>query len=157
MTGFVYFYAHLSAPFDVMAARLGEAPATWLPGWRDHTDDGHLLDLHADGALPSPIDHAPVWVQVGSSTTDTGQLRRPLRWTAAVVMDQLFPVLTGELELQRLPAHGCRLSLSGTYQPPGRRLGELADRLAGHRVAEACVRRFVLDTAAQLDARHSLS
>ncbi len=157
MTGFVYFYTHLGAAFDAVAPRLAEDPATWLPGWRDYTDDGHLLDVHADGALPPPIDHAPVWAQIGPPTTEAGQLRRPLRWTAAVAMDQLFPVLSGELELQRLAGRGCRLSLSGTYQPPGRRLGELADRLVGHRVAEACVRRFVLDIGAQLDPRHSLA
>jgi hypothetical protein len=38
----------------------------------------------------------------------------------------------------------------GSYRPPLSVVGEVGDKLIGHRVAEACVRRFVLDVAERL-------
>lgn len=154
MTSFVYFYTHLSPPFEAVAAQLAGEPTAWLPEPARPDADDVRVDLHADGALPAAVETAPVRVQVGSVTADEDQLRLPVRWTAAVA-DWCFPHLTGELELHRLAGSGCRLSLVGTYQPPGGPLGEIADRVAGHRVAEACARRFVLDVGARLTAAAS--
>lgn len=155
MARFVYFYTHLSESFEVVAATLDDTPVGWLPPPAIPDGEGYLVDLTADGALPSPVDQVRVRVRLGPTTADEG-MRLPLQWTAAVAVPQLFPTLIGELELQRLPTDGSRLSLSGTYQPPGWQLGDVADRLVGHRVAEACVRRFVLDSAHRL-TRHAES
>lgn len=154
MARFVYFYTHLSESFDTVAANLDDRPVGWLPPPAIPDGEAYLVDVAADGALPPPLDRVSVRVRLGPATADDEGMRRPLRWTAAVALPQLFPTLAGELELQRLPADVSRLSLSGTYHPPGWQLGEVADRLAGHRVAEACVRRFVLDTAHRL-TRHA--
>lgn len=129
---------------------------------REPGADGYTVELRSDGALPALLDAAPVRVQVGTATVDDEQLRLPVWWTAAVRMDRLFPQLTGELELRRLAGSGCRLSIVGTYHPPGGPLGEIADRLAGHRVAEAFARCFVLDIEARFagassDAPRSMS
>lgn len=150
VTSFVYFFTHSAQPFEAAATRLVGDPVEWLPGPAERGPDGYTVELRSDGALPARLDAAPVRVRVGAVTVDDEQLRLPVWWTAAVRMDRLFPQLTGELELRRLAGSGCRLSIVGTYQPPGGPLGEIADRLAGQRVAEACARRFVLDIEARL-------
>ncbi len=66
------------------------------------------------------------------------------------VCDEAFPVLIADLELAELLDGQSRISLSGSYRPPLSVAGGLADRAIGHLVAEASVRRFVLDIADRL-------
>ncbi len=147
----VYYYTHLSKPTQSLPTdeAFMAGPEHWLPPPSLLTRDGWLVDLHADGVLLPPIALQRAEVQVGPAINSPSGLVRSVSWHATRA-DRLFPVLTGELELAPLPVEGWQLSLAGTYRPPLSVVGGTADRVLGHRVAEACVRRFVLDVAERL-------
>ena len=146
----VYYYTHLpGGPAEEVEGRFHADPAQWLPPPAELRPDGWLVDLHADGVLVPALARQQGEVQVSALTaTPTGTVRR-ISWRA-VRADRLFPVLEGDLELAPLPVSGWQLSLVGTYRQPLSVIGGSADRALGHRVAEACVRRFVLDVADRL-------
>jgi hypothetical protein len=146
----VYYYTHLlESPAELVDERFRGEPAGWLPPPAELSDDGWLVDLYADGVLLHPLAVQQAEVQVAPASVSGGSVVRGISWHAARA-DRLFPVLTGDLELTPLPVTGWHLSLIGTYRPPLSVVGGAADRVLGHRVAEACVRRFVLDVAQRL-------
>lgn len=165
----VYYYELLATPFEDAARTLAGDPRGWLPEPAEPWGEAWLVDLRADGALPGGLAKRRAVVRVGQvperslataegDVADNGQakgLLRPVRWEAAEA-SEVFPVLSADLELDALQGDGCQLSLMGTYRPPLSVVGEATDRLLGHRVAEATVRRFVLDVAARL-ARHDVT
>jgi hypothetical protein len=144
----VYYYTLLGDGYEEAAAALSGDPRRWLPFPAEPVDDGWELELRADGALPAPIARHRAVVEVGDPSGGES-IAIPLRWRSATA-DRLLPVLEAELELQPLSGGGAHLSLLGTYRPPLSVMGGAGDLLVGHRVAEACVRRFVLDVAERL-------
>jgi len=62
----------------------------------------------------------------------------------------LFPSMKAKLVAYALGPNETQLDLVGHYQPPGGVLGDAADRLVGHRIAEASVKRFLDDVAGRL-------
>lgn len=77
-----------------------------------------------------------------------------LRWQASE-RPHLFPLMRGELAVYPLTAGETQLDFSGEYQPPLGVLGAALDAVAGRRIAEASVHRFVSDVAAHLRERLS--
>ncbi len=75
--------------------------------------------------------------------------RLRLEWEAAKA-PRLFPLMKGDLSIYALTATETQLDFSGLYEPPLGPLGSAIDALAGHRIAEASVHRFVTDIAAYL-------
>ena len=146
----VYYYTYLPEPFPLAADVLGGVPARWLP--RPALDDGVAwrTTLVAEGALPPAVAQRSALVDLGPSTGTDQLVVRSVGWRASSA-DQLFPVLTADLELSACEGSGCQLSLMGSYRPPLSVVGDVGDRLLGHRIAEACVRRFVLDVAARIE------
>jgi len=55
----------------------------------------------------------------------------------------LFPAMRATLTVYPLSADETQLDLRGSYDPPGGVLGDLADRMLGHRIAEASVHTFL--------------
>lgn len=146
----VYYYTHLlDGPDEAVEQRFHLEPAGWLPPPAELAETGWLVDLHADGVLPPPLALQRAEVQIAPVRGSAGALVRDVSWHAARA-DRLFPVFAGEVELAPLPVSGWQLALAGTYRPPLSVVGGAADRALGHRVAEACVRRFVLDIANRL-------
>lgn len=80
--------------------------------------------------------------------------RLRLEWEASKA-PRLFPLMKGELSAYALTAKETQLDFFGQYQPPLGAVGSAIDALAGHRIAEASVHRFVTDVAAYL--RETLS
>ena len=76
-------------------------------------------------------------------------IRLHLEWEAARTPG-LFPLMKGDLSAYALTATETQLDFSGQYEPPLGPLGSAIDALAGHRIAEASVHRFVTDVAAYL-------
>jgi hypothetical protein len=72
--------------------------------------------------------------------------RLQLEWEAAA-SPRLFPLMKGELAVYPLTATETQLDFSGRYEPPLGALGSAMDAVAGHRVAEASVHRFLADVA----------
>lgn len=144
----VYFYTYLSQPADVVSRLFAGDPGAWLPPPAEPDDEGWRVVLHADGALPDAVAAREAWVTVGAVTPSGEGLLRRVQWRARTA-ERLFPVLEADLEVTPLEGRGSQLSLLGTYRPPLSVVGDAGDRMLGHRVAEASVRRFVLD----IDAR----
>lgn len=72
-----------------------------------------------------------------------------LEW-AATKRPGLFPLMKAELSIYPLTATETQLDLLGSYETPLGLLGDALDSLAGRRIAEASVHRFIMDVAAYL-------
>lgn len=145
----VYYYTHLSQPYAVAGAALAGDPGLWLPSPARAVDGHWLVDVYADGALPARLACHRAVVDIGPPGAMGDETLRSITWRSANA-DRAIPVLEGDLELAPLAGDGCHLSLMGSYRPPLAVVGEAGDRLLGRRVAEACVRRLVLDIADRL-------
>jgi hypothetical protein len=80
-------------------------------------------------------------------TTPTTRLE--VKWKAASTPG-MFPVMNGELQLYPLTPTETQLDFSGRYEPPLGWLGIAVDTVAGRRIAEASVHRFVAEVAQYL-------
>ncbi len=151
MRSIVYFYTHILLPFATSAELLSGDPALWLPPPAEPVGPEWQVTLHADGALREGMSEHEALVTVGpTSWAELGLLRR-ISWRSSK-SERLVPMLDADLELVALDGSGCQLSLMGSYRPPLSVIGAAGDRLLGHRVAEACVRRFVLDVAERVES-----
>lgn len=72
-----------------------------------------------------------------------------LEWEAAT-MPRLFPLMKAELSIYPLTTTETQLDFLGAYEPPLGALGKAMNAIAGHRIAEASVHRFVSDVAGYL-------
>jgi hypothetical protein len=77
------------------------------------------------------------------------ETRLHIEWEAAR-RPGLFPLMRAELAIYPLTATETQLDLSGRYEPPLGLVGGAVDAIAGHRIAEASVHRFVTDVAEYL-------
>lgn len=146
----VYDGVPVELPFGTALVALGGAPATWLPAPATSHDDGNVVVMRAAGMLAAA--GVPAVVDVGELEVDTpGLAIRSIAWRAQHT-DRVFPRLVGELELSATSDVTCRLTLVGGYQPPVSVVGDAADRLFGHHVAEAVIRSFLEDVAERLGA-----
>jgi len=75
--------------------------------------------------------------------------RLQLEWKAAKTPG-LFPLMKAELAVYPLTANETQLDFSGVYEPPFGAVGKAMNALAGHRIAEVSVHRFVNDVAEYL-------
>ena len=75
--------------------------------------------------------------------------RLHLSWEAAN-MAHLFPLMNAVLSVYPLTGTETQLDFHGLYQPPLGALGQALDAVAGHRIAEVSVHRFVNDVATHL-------
>ena len=72
-----------------------------------------------------------------------------LEWEAAR-MPRLFPFMKADLAIYPLTSTETQLDFSGLYEPPLGALGKAMNAVAGHRLAEASVHRFIDDVAGYL-------
>jgi hypothetical protein len=151
MSRYLYYYTHIGGPYPIAAARFCQEPDRWLPAPASQQPSGWHVDLVAEGALPGPLARRRALVTIQPPEQAPGHLLRRVAWRATTA-DRWFPVLEADLELTQLAGSGSHLSLMGSYQPPLGVIGNGGDRLAGHSIAEACARRFVLDIADRLTA-----
>ena len=75
-----------------------------------------------------------------------------LEWQAAQRAN-LFPLMSAQLAVYPLTSMETQLDFSGRYEPPLGPLGTAIDAVAGRRIAEASVHRFVADVAQHLRDR----
>ena len=75
--------------------------------------------------------------------------RLQLEWEAAR-MPRLFPFMKADLNIYPLTSTETQLDFSGEYEPPLGPLGKAMNAVAGHRIAEVSVHRFVNDVAGYL-------
>ncbi len=72
--------------------------------------------------------------------------RLQLEWEAAT-LPRLFPFMNGELSIYPLTSTETQLDFSGVYAPPFGAVGKAMNAIAGHRIAEVTVHRFITDVA----------
>jgi hypothetical protein len=109
-------------------------------------------ELHVDvGGLgvKSDIAIAVRGIEEGTGARSMPTTTLHLEWEATT-LPRLFPLMHAELSLYPLTATETQLDFRGTYEPPLGALGKALDTVAGHRIAEASVHRFVNDVAAYL-------
>ena len=75
--------------------------------------------------------------------------RLQLEWEAAR-MPRLFPFMKADLAIYPLTSTETQLDFSGVYEPPLGPLGKAVNAIAGHRIAEVSVHRFINDVAGYL-------
>ena len=90
------------------------------------------------------IDVQSVEEKAAAGSTPTTRLS--LEWEAAT-MPRLFPLMKGELSIYPLTSTETQLDFSGVYEPPFGPVGKTMNAIAGHRIAEASVHRFIADVA----------
>ncbi len=75
--------------------------------------------------------------------------RLQLEWQAAK-LPSLFPLMKANLLIYPLTSTETQLDFSGLYEPPLGAVGKAMNAIAGHRIAEVSVHRFVSDVAGYL-------
>lgn len=88
-------------------------------------------------------------IEEKSDASSSPTTRLQVEWEAAK-MPRLFPLMKGELAIYPLTSTETQLDFLGIYEPPFGALGKTVDAIAGHRIAEASVHRFVDDIAGYL-------
>lgn len=74
-----------------------------------------------------------------------------LEWEAAT-MPGLFPFMKAELSIYPLTASETQLDFFGHYEPPFGAVGRAMNAIAGYRIAEVSVHRFIREVAEHLRA-----
>ena len=72
-----------------------------------------------------------------------------IEWEAAT-MPRLFPLMKAEISIYPLTGSETQLDFHGVYEPPLGAFGKAVNALAGHRIAEVSVHRFLGDVAGYL-------
>lgn len=140
---FVQHSVHINRPAADCARALETGPRTWFP----HLTGAGRSDVGLRVAGISV--RKRVTVELGEPERKGGWTNVPITWKATFP-EQLFPVLTGRLELTPVETNVTRLTLSGMYEPPLGKLGGLIDEALMHSVADATVREVAESVARQL-------
>ena len=85
--------------------------------------------------------------ELARTDTSTGLA---IRWEATGPGGRLFPVLDADIRLSPAGDSASLLTMTGSYRPPLGALGGVLDRGILHRVAEATIRNFLAEVAAQI-------
>ena len=81
-------------------------------------------------------------------------MRLPLEWEATTA-PTLFPFMKADLSVYPLTGTETQLDFLGLYEPPFGAVGRAINAVAGHRIAEASVHRFINEVAEYLRQTHS--
>ena len=115
--------------------------------------EGRLRDAHV--AVGGIGIEAEIMIAVGKieereSDAGLGPVTRlELEWQAAK-MPGLFPLMKADFSIYPLTATETQLDFAGLYEPPMGPVGKAVNAIAGHRIAEVSVHRFVSDVAGYL-------
>jgi hypothetical protein len=146
-THFVYVQhsVHIDRPIAAVNAVLRAGPRKWFPRFDgpDHAEVG--LQVAGVGFQKK------VTIEVGKPLRTGDWTEVPVTWQATFIK-QLFPVMTGKVELVPVDPHTTRLTVCGMYQPPLGELGKQLDDALLHRVAEATVKDLAESIAKRLEA-----
>jgi hypothetical protein len=140
---YVQHSVHIKRPVEKCAEVLERAPRTWFPHLGG--DGRTAVGMRVAGVSV----HKKVAVELGQPERKGDWTQVPISWKATFP-ERLFPVLFGHLELVPVDREITRLTVSGMYEPPLGKLGELIDDAVMHGVAEATVREVAESIARQL-------
>jgi hypothetical protein len=141
----VQHYKAVGVPFAVVRRFLTDQslPALDAPR-RIGVDWMHEVDTHLD------LDVAGLHLirDVCFRVTEYADVPSPLpmgriqlSWEPVDHQD-IYPIVTADLEIEPIDDRRTMVSLLASYQPPLGRIGAVVDRVAMHRLAESALRRF---------------
>jgi hypothetical protein len=142
---YVQHSVHIDHSVQECAAALSRAPRTWFP--RLTEDSATAVGLKIAGISL----RKRVSIDLGEPVSEGEWTNVPVSWKATFP-EQLFPVMTGKIELAPVDKNVTRLTVSGMYEPPLGRFGALLDEAVMHSVAEATVKEVTESIAKQLAA-----
>lgn len=146
MTGKVSVFVPVAGDGAGARERFAGDPGRWLPEARACGPSRWHATVRYRGL------HRVVEVHVGAVWSIGGTIWRAVSWVPVPddgdvgAVDRLLPTLTAELGLH-VKDETASLVLTGTYDPPGALLGDLADAVLLHRVSEGTARSFLEDVA----------
>jgi hypothetical protein len=141
---FVQHSVHIGRPIDAVRATLAAGPREWFPRF----DGGSHAEVGPQVAGLGL--RKKVAIEVGEPVTVGDSTEVPITWQATFVQD-LFPVMTGKVELAPVDPQTTRLTVRGMYEAPLGRLGKHLDEALMHRAAEATVRELAESIAKRLE------
>ena len=140
---FLRYYIELPLPVSVVEQALVGSPARWLSavaGEAQARGDGLLGEVGVD---PLGVRlRRQVRIRLGEPVRFSPMTSLPLTWEP-VGLEGLLPRLDANLELGSLGGERTQLAMSARYRPPLGAVGQAADRVLLHRVAEATVKDFL--------------
>ena len=140
---FVQHSVHIDRSIDSVSAAIAMGPRKWFPRL-DHPG------LAAVGPEIAGIGvRKKVSVEVGDPVSAGSWTEVPIKWQATFIKN-LFPVMTGKIEIAPVDARVSRLTVCGMYEPPLGRIGKHLDDALMHRVAEATVKDLAESIAKRL-------
>jgi hypothetical protein len=141
---FVQHSVHLNHPVKACQDAIAAGRDTWLPT----SGEKHVssVGIHVAGV---PV-RKRVVLEVGEPVNTAAWTVIPLSWRATFPQ-QLFPEMTGKIELAPTDKDVTRLTVSGMYQPPLGRIGEQIDEAVMHNVAEGTVKELAESIAHRLE------
>lgn len=108
-------------------------------------------ELHADiGGFGVQAEINISVKNVEEKVSDSGPTTRLLLEWEAASLPRLFPLMKAQLSIYPLTATETQLDFSGVYEPPLGAIGKAVNAIAGYRIAEVSVHRFVSDVAGYL-------
>jgi hypothetical protein len=117
-----------------------------------HRAESIAAELHVDFGgigVKTDIKILVKGVEEKAAGTSNASTKLLLEWEAAT-LPRLFPFMQGELSIYPLTTTETQLDFCGIYEPPFGSVGKTMNAIAGHRIAEVSVHRFVSDVAGYL-------
>ncbi len=149
-------YDYVNHPYErVRAALTQDALTVFQAATKAATSRAHSVaaELHVDfGGVAVSTDIRIFVKSIENKVADSSsgpETRLQLEWEAAVT-PRLFPFMKAELSIYPLTSTETQLDFLGVYEPPLGAVGKTMNAIAGHRIAEASVHRFVGDVAGYL-------
>jgi hypothetical protein len=142
---FVRHSVHVDHPIAACTEVLMSGPRKWFP--RLSGKDVGSVSVHIGGV---PV-RKRVVVTLGEPVKTATWTVIPLDWKATFP-EQLFPKMTGRIELAPVDATVSRLTVSGMYEPPLGKLGKQLNETLMQGVANATVKELAEAIAKRLDA-----
>ncbi|MDA8073262.1 MAG: hypothetical protein M0Z82_17100 [Actinomycetota bacterium] len=150
---FVQDFAVLDLPYDVVVARFSADPADCLRGALQaaRLESNRLQAKVGPTRWPALLART-VDIALAPPRSYEDGLLVPFTWQAHS-RPTLLPTLDADLELAPIGSLQTELVLRGRYHPPAGAIGKHLDQALLHRIADATVRAFVSDVAANLATR----
>jgi hypothetical protein len=142
---FVQHSVHIGGPVLEVSLALAKGAGEWFPRLEEpgRTAVGPSV---AGIGIRKKVD-----VEFGEPVAAGSWTEVPVSWRASTV-PQLFPMMTGKIELAPVDSRTTRLTVCGMYQAPLGELGEFLDNALMHRVAKGTVKDLAESIGERLGA-----
>jgi hypothetical protein len=142
---FIRHSVHIDQPVAACTDVLMSGPKKWFP--RLSSKNVGTVGTHIAGV---PV-HKRVTVELGDPVKTSTWTVIPLSWKATFP-EQLFPTMTGRIELAPVDKNTTRLTVSGMYTPPLGRLGQQLEETLMRGAAKSTVKELAESIAKRLES-----